>query len=41
MPFLDPKIYDGSTFEKAKYTERRDDIARTLLKAICEARQIK
>lgn len=41
MPFVDPKIYDGSAFEKAKYTERRDDIARTLLKAICEARQIR
>ncbi len=39
MPFLDPKIYDGSTFETAKYAERRDDIARTILMAVCQAQR--
>jgi hypothetical protein len=39
MPFLDPKIYDGSAFEQAKYTERRDDIGRVLLAAILQARR--
>ena len=26
MPYLDPKIYDDSTYEALKYAERRDDI---------------
>ena len=26
MPYLDPKIYDDSKYEAAKYAERRDDI---------------
>ena len=28
MPYLDPKIYDGGSYEAAKYAERRDDMAR-------------
>ena len=31
MPYLDPKIYDDSGFEAAKYAERRDDIGRLML----------
>jgi arsenate reductase (thioredoxin) len=38
MPFLDPKIFDESTFESQKYTERRDDIGRVLLCALMQAR---
>jgi hypothetical protein len=30
MPYLDPKLYDDSAFESAKYAERRDDIGRTI-----------
>lgn len=39
MPYLDPKIYDGSAYESAKYAERRDDIGRTLLAALCQVRR--
>lgn len=39
LPFLDPKIYDGSAYEVAKYAERRDDIGRTLLAALLQARR--
>jgi arsenate reductase (thioredoxin) len=39
MPYLDPKIYDGSGYEAAKYGERRDDIGRLMLAAMMEARQ--
>jgi len=31
LPYLDPKIYDGSAFEAAKYAERRDDLGRLML----------
>ena len=39
MPYLDPKIYDGSTYEAAKYAERRDDMARLMLSAVMQARR--
>jgi hypothetical protein len=39
MPYLDPKIYDGSPFEAAKYAERRDDIGRLMLSALVQARR--
>ena len=39
MPYLDPKIYDGSPFEAAKYAERRDDMGRLMLSVIMQARQ--
>ena len=39
MPYLDPKIYDGSPFETAKYAERRDDIGRLMLAVMMQARQ--
>jgi hypothetical protein len=38
MPYLDPKIYDGSTFEARKYAERRDDIGRLMLSVMLRAR---
>ena len=38
-PYLDPKIYDDSAFEAAKYNERRDDIGRMMLAAICQVRR--
>ncbi len=40
MPFLDPKSYDDSRFEVAKYAERRDEIGRVLLAALGEARRL-
>ena len=40
MPYLDPKIYDGGTFEAAKYAERRDDIGRLMLSVMMQARQM-
>lgn len=39
MPFLDPKIYDGSAYEGAKYAERRDDLGREMLAALLRARR--
>ena len=39
MPYLDPKIYDGSSFEAAKYAERRDDMGRLMLATMMQARQ--
>lgn len=39
MPYLDPKLYDDSSFESAKYAERRDDIGRTMLSALCQVRR--
>jgi hypothetical protein len=39
MPYLDPKIYDDSSFEAAKYAERRDDMGRLMLAALMQARQ--
>ena len=38
MPYLDPKIYDGGTFEAAKYAERRDDIGRLMLCVMMQVR---
>lgn len=38
MPFLDPKTYDGGSFESAKYAERRDDIGRVMLATLLQAR---
>ena len=38
MPYLDPKIFDGSPFEAAKYAERRDDIGRLMLSVFLQAR---
>lgn len=38
MPYLDPKIYDGSRFEKVKYAERRDDIGRLMMSVMMQAR---
>lgn len=38
MPYLDPKIYDGGTFEAAKYAERRDDIGRLMLSVMMQVR---
>jgi hypothetical protein len=39
MPYLDPKIYDGGTYEGAKYAERRDDMGRLMLAVMMQARQ--
>ena len=39
MPYLDPKNYDGSSIESAKYAERRDDIGRMMLSAMCQVRR--
>ena len=38
MPYLDPKIYDDSRFEAAKYAERRDDIGRLMLSVMMQVR---
>lgn len=38
-PYLDPKTYDGSAFEAAKYNERRDDVGRMMLAALCQVRR--
>jgi arsenate reductase len=38
MPYLDPKIYDDSAYEAAKYAERRDDIGRLMLGVMMQAR---
>ena len=39
MPFMDPKLYDDGSFEKNKYRERRDDIGRTMLAVMANARR--
>lgn len=39
MPLLDPKIYDGGSYEAAKYRERRDDIGRLMLSILGQARR--
>jgi hypothetical protein len=39
MPYLDPKIYDGGSFESLKYAERRDDMGRFMMAAMMQARQ--
>jgi arsenate reductase len=38
MPYLDPKIYDGSSYEASKYAERRDDIGRLMLSVVMQVR---
>ncbi|MDB5353431.1 MAG: hypothetical protein JWN86_4678 [Planctomycetota bacterium] len=38
MPYLDPKIFDGSPFEPIKYAERRDDIGRLMLSVMTQVR---
>jgi hypothetical protein len=37
-PFLDPKIYDGGSYETAKYVERRDDMGRFMLSVMLQVR---
>lgn len=37
--FLDPKSYDGTAFESAKYAERRDDMGRFMLNVMMQARR--
>ena len=39
MTFLDPKAYDDGMFEKNKYAERRDDVGRTFLAVMANARR--
>ena len=39
MTFLDPKSYDDGAFESMKYAERRDDIGRTFLAVMANARR--
>jgi arsenate reductase len=38
MPYLDPKIFDGSAFETQKYAERRDDIGRLMMSVMMRVR---
>ena len=38
MPYLDPKTYDGSPYESAKYAERRDDMGRMMMSVMMRAR---
>ncbi len=39
MPYLDPKAYDDSPFEAAKYAERRDDIGRWMMSVMSQVRR--
>lgn len=39
MPFQDPKSYDGSAQESAKYSERRDEIGRIMLSIVLKAKR--
>ena len=39
MPYLDPKIFDESPYEAAKYAERRDDMGRLMLASLLRAKQ--
>jgi hypothetical protein len=39
MPYLDPKMYDDSEYEGAKYAERRDDVGRLMLAVLLKARR--
>jgi len=39
MPFQDPKSFDGSDFESAKYSERRDEIGRVMLSIVLKAKR--
>ncbi|RUL85274.1 low molecular weight phosphatase family protein [Tautonia sociabilis] len=38
MPYLDPKVFDDTPFEAAKYAERRDDLGRLLLSVMMHVR---
>jgi protein-tyrosine-phosphatase len=38
MPYADPKIFDDSAYESAKYAERRDDMGRLMLAVMMQAR---
>jgi len=39
MPFQDPKSFDGSDLESAKYSERRDEIGRIMLSIVLKAKR--
>lgn len=39
MPYLDPKAYDDSEYEAAKYAERRDDLGRLMLAVLLKSRR--
>jgi len=39
MPFQDPKSFDGSELESAKYSERRDEIGRIMLSIVLKAKR--
>ena len=39
MPFQDPKSFDGSDLESAKYSERRDEIGRVMLSIVHKAKR--
>jgi hypothetical protein len=39
MPFQDPKSFDGSDLESAKYSERRDEIGRVMLSIVLKAKR--
>jgi hypothetical protein len=39
MPFQDPKSFDGSALESAKYSERRDEIGRVILSIVLKAKR--
>ena len=41
MPYLDPKIYDGGTYESLKYAERRDDMGRLMMSVMMRVRHHK
>lgn len=38
MPYLDPKVFDDSPYEAAKYAERRDDLGRLMLSVMMQVR---
>lgn len=38
MPYLDPKLFDGSPYEAVKYAERRDDLGRLMLAVMMQVR---
>ena len=40
VPYTDPKAFDGSAFEAAKYAERRDDIGRFMLSVLMQAHRL-
>ncbi|MGH7138832.1 MAG: hypothetical protein ACREHD_24050 [Pirellulales bacterium] len=39
IPYFDPKAYDDSEYETAKYAERRDDFGRLMLAVVLKARR--